>query len=1141
MQNAERPKADIVANDRAASARDTALEPVRVAVLGPLLVHGKHDVLVEPNGATPKALIVALALGSTRPVGGALSVDHLVDAVWSEEPPRQAKAALQTLVSRVRGSVADALISSESGGYALTIRPGDLDLARAESLGSQASHLTQSGDHTAALAKLDAALALWRGEPGADLPAGPLREQLIDVTARLRSQLLMQRAESLIAVGRTSDAAASLTTLLTAEPLNERVVELQMRALAACGRTAEALAVFALLRQRLRTELGASPGAVLTALNTELLQTQAVAVTPASQRTIGIRSAPNQLIGRELDLAAIEQLLTESRLVTVLGAGGLGKTRVAQAIAQSSRAPLVVVVELASVHSNDDVTLALATTLGIRELAAGQRLSDAVARLDLRARVVAELSSQGTLLIVDNCEHVIDGAAGWVSDLLAAVPELRVLTTSRSPLELTAERVYALHSLAAEVGPEAGTREKTAGDERPTPNAFGPAVQLFVERANAARPGATLPLDVVARLCNRLDGLPLAIELAAARVRSLSVEQIEARLQNRFALLTGGDRAAPERHQTLQAVIEWSWRLLSPAEQGALARLSLFADGFSAEAAETVIAEPRLASEKANSQASALTQSAAFDTIDALVAQSLLTVSDEAASSSVRYRMLETVREFGKTQLVRGSEYEAAHQGVRSWARNFALAGLSNSQGPGQVPMFHSVTREQDNLVMVLRDSIDARDAQTVFDVFALLAYYWTVRSAHSEVVAFAPAVLDATRGYSPDADHLDTTVSSLVLIAATGLFVSHPGGTRALARVRALLQRDEFITPRLRALAQFLIAATDLDDARERLNEMRNDPDPATALLGNLFAAQFAENDGEPLLAAHGAERAWQLAGQIEDTWASAMSAMMMAQISSQSAHVDDALRWSVRARTGLLALDVPDDLQQLDWIHAASLLRVGRIDEAREIFARFVLSDRRSEHAQELRSIGQVGLAEAARLEGDFREAQRLFAEAIESFRKASERSSPWFQMALSGYIAAQIVDGSGDAADLAKRASALRARVLGYRRARPEFNDKPVLGTSAIGLALWALTQNDMEAIGLELFALADGLQGRQDLPSLNRAIHSERIVRMFGADALAAAQASVAGLTLNERAARAYELLREPEWNKRGEATAALRKA
>lgn len=1104
MQNAERPVGGINTTTAIAPARAA----VRAAVLGPVLVAGKSGALESPSGALGKALIAALALGAMRPIGGAVGVDTLVDTLWPDEPPRQAKAALQTLVSRTRGITADGLLRSGDGGYGLHIAHSELDLGCAAQLGAEAAALAQAGDPAAAMGRLDAALVLWRGEPGADLPDGPIRDELVETAARLRSQLLELRARCLLDAGHAADAARGLRALLDAEPLNEALALLHMRALAEAGRGTEAIAAFAAFRTRLREDLGASPGAEITAANAELLQAD-TAVLEQRTAAIGLRAAPNELIGRERDLLALERLLTQSRLVTILGAGGLGKTRLAQAVAHRSVAPAVVVVELASVRSDDDILLAFTTTLGIRELAAGQRLADAVALPDLRGRVLAELSSRPTLLVVDNCEHVIEGAAGWIAQLLAAAPRLHVLATSRSPLELTAERIYALQPLASTlaIGAEAD----------------GPAVRLFVERAHAARPSATLPLDLVSRLCTRLDGLPLAIELAAARVRSLSVEQIESRLQDRFALLTGGDRSAPERHQTLLAVIEWSWNLLRPREQSALARLSVFADGFSTDAAASVID-----ADAQGGQASAAAGDSAIDIIDALVAQSLVTVSEHPLTGDVRYRMLETVREFGQARLRTAGEVATAHRALRRWASSFSRAALEDAQGPRQIAMFRSVTMEQDNLVTILRSSIDAGDAESVVDIFALLSYYWTVRSAHSEVAAFGPAVIEATRGYAPDSEHMDAAVSSFAIIAATSLFIGEAVGTRALVRVRALLARPEPLTPRLRALGTFLIAAPDLDVARGVLDDMCGSTDRATALLGNLFTAQAAENDGEPIAAARAASRAWELAAQVEDTWAEAMSAMMMAQLSSQSAHSEDALRWSALARTGLEALDVPDDLRQLEWIHGASLLGAGRVAEARAVFDRFSTSDLNSEHALELRSIGQIGFAEAERIDGDPAVAQRLFAQGIAGFRTGSQRSSPWFQMALSGFIAAQLLDGTGTAEEIARNAATLRSRVLGYRRARPGFTDKPVLGTSATGLALWALTQEPMQAIGFELFALAEGLHGRQDLPSLNAARHRARIDRLYGSAALTEASDGVARLSLNERAERAYVLLDDAVW-------------
>ncbi len=306
-----------------------------------------------------------------------------------------------------------------------------------------------------------------------------------------------------------------------------------------------------------------------------------------SRSRIGLRTAPNALIGREYDLEAVEDLVATGRLTTILGAGGLGKTRLAQEIGNRAvHTPAVIVLELASVRTGDDIGLALASTLGIREVRSTRIQSiDPNARVDLRSRILSMLAERETLLIVDNCEHIVDAAAAWVADILDSTTNVRILATSRAPLAISAERVYPLDSLTSGLSPTDIVPSTPAPADV---SSLGPAVALFVERARAARPAVVLPLDVVVRLCDRLDGLPLAIELAAARIRSMSVEEVERRLKNRFALLTSGERTAPERHRTLLAVIDWSWNLLTNPQRALLRRLSRFPDGFSAEAAEIV-------------------------------------------------------------------------------------------------------------------------------------------------------------------------------------------------------------------------------------------------------------------------------------------------------------------------------------------------------------------------------------------------------------------------------------------------------------------------------------------------------------------------------------------------------------------------
>ncbi|MEY9851314.1 putative ATPase/DNA-binding SARP family transcriptional activator [Leifsonia sp. EB41] len=595
---------------------DSAPSRPRVAVLGPVLVEDRTGALAEPSGTRGKSLIVALALAP-----GGRSVPALVDDLWDDAPPRQERAALQTLVSRVRTSSADGILESTPSGYALAVGAHGTDLNLAAHHLESARRALAAGAHGDALREADSGLALWRGEPGLELAGSRLGEELARTAAELRTELLAARARAARESGDSTTALADLHELLRVRPLDESLHAERIRALAAAGRRSDALLAFADLTEALRERLGTRPGPELVALNARLLaeedqrEDEREPTQPRRVR-IGLRTAPNALVGREYDLEAVEDLVATSRLTTILGAGGLGKTRLAHEVGHRAiHTPAVVLVELASVRTGADVELAFATTLGIRE-ARTARLAEPGAQLDLRSRILGLLSERETLLIVDNCEHIIDAAAAYVEDILSATPTVRVLATSRAPLAIGAERVYALGPLPSD-------------DD-------GPAVELFRERATAARPGVVLPPEAVARLCARLDGLPLAIELAAARTRSLSVDEIERRLGNRFALLTGGERTAPERHRTPFAVIDWSWNLLAASEQALMRRLSAFPDGFSAEAAEAV----------AGTGAASV-----LDDLDALVAQSLVTVSEDEDTGILRYRMLETVREFGDLEL----------------------------------------------------------------------------------------------------------------------------------------------------------------------------------------------------------------------------------------------------------------------------------------------------------------------------------------------------------------------------------------------------------------------------------------------------------------------------------------------------------
>ncbi|UOE45801.1 ATP-binding protein [Agromyces larvae] len=1086
---------------------------LRVALLGPVLVEGRDGVLAEPPGVLAKALLAALTGPDGRGVDRTHGVDAITDGVWGDDPPRNAKQALQTLVSRLRSACAEGLIDSRAGGYALAIPAHATDVGLAHRLGREAAEHARAGDHDAAVGCLDTALSLWRGEPGLDLGSAPAGTELADAAAALRVGLRELRARCLLDAGDPDGALAELEPLAAGHPLDEHLQHTRLRALAAAGRRTEAISAFAAIRAALRDELGISPGPSLVALNAELLRadddeasaphpaptaaTAPIARPPAgglraSRARIGLRAAPNPLIGRDDDVRRVEALLAQHRLVTILGTGGLGKTRLAHEVATRSDAPVVVVTELASIRSDDDVPLALASTLGIREAsAAGTLLSDRAPRPDLRERIVDQLGERPTLLVVDNCEQIIEGAAGWVADLLGALPELTVLATSRSPLEIGAERVYRLDPLAAD--DDLGT-------------AAGPAVQLFVERAHAARPGAALPPEPIARLCERLDGLPLAIELAAARIRSMSVEQIEARLGDRFALLAGGDRSAPERQRTLLSVIEWSWALLSPAERRALPRLAWFVDGFALDAAEAV-----------------LDDAAAVDVLDGLIAQSLLSVAEDATGRP-RYRMLETVREFGQSRLG-DDERTAARDAIDAWARAFSEQTLATLRGPGQVEALTRIATEQDNLVAILRGAVERRDAPVILPVFACLGHFWTIRSAHSEILAFSSAVLDATRGFRPTAADATSTTLAFTLIAGTNLAVFTTTGLRALARLRTVARLRLPVPRWLEAIGGFVLAAPDLSEASRRIDEMAESDDPETALLASIMRTQFAENAGDPETALVIGRRAHTLATELGDVWAMAMSAMLLAELAAQDGDPEGTLRWATTSRASLIAIGATEDLREVDWRIATALLNADRRAEAAERFDALVETDPAFPDGVELSKMAEFGRAELARLQGRNDEALALAHVVVDGYTDPRMRSSPWFLLTLAAFVAGGVQSGWPEA-DLTAWAELLRRRTAATLRARPRFTDRPVLGTAAAGWSAWAAGHPPVADRAAELFALAEALRSRQDLPALSRDAIERSIAPVLGADRLAAARERVSAMTPDEQTERARTLMAEP---------------
>ncbi|GAB3595241.1 BTAD domain-containing putative transcriptional regulator [Microbacterium tumbae] len=1062
-------------------------------MLGPVAIIAADGRRTTLPGATSRALLASLALAAP----GRRGAEALADDLWGDDPPRNPRGSVQTLVSRLRSAAGATLttpadlIRSEVDGYALAV---DTDLSVAQDLDAEAARLDEADP--ARLALFDDALALWHGEPGADLGRAPVATALSETASALRDRMETSRARSLIALGRPGEAVVALASRVASHPYDEPMHIQLMTALAADDRPQEALAVFAALRERLREHLGSDPGPAATALNAGILRGGSSA--PSAQARIGLRAEPNPLIGRETELREIASELATARLVTLLGVGGIGKTRLAQSVAAASFSPLVAVVPLAGIRDDDDLAPAIADALGISEARAGGRLADARLQPDLRSRVVAMLSERPALLVLDNCEHIVGGVAEWIADMLASVPTLRVLTTSRTPIAIAGEIVHPVSALSTGTAADA--------DEKP-----GPAVRLFLDRARAVRPDAVLDRASVIRLCERLDGLPLAIELAAARVRSMTAAQIEARLENRFALLTSADRSAPERHRTLQAVIEWSWDLLDPDAQHALAALSLLPAGFSATTAAGVLGATQ-----------------ADDILDRLVAQSLLVVVDDRLTSGIRFRMLETVREFGLARLAAGGGESAAWDAVLSWAGAYtrkAGASLFGPYAPLRAEVFREIRAEHDNLLAALRHALDTRRIAEAVLVAATLTQSWIVRGAFTELFGFVPAILDAVRDMPDEAVPGDALATVLLPCAVFALLADDPRGLRALARTRRLLRRDaERMSPPWRALTAVIDESSDPGRMVAVLAGLRESEDPSVRLVGEILTAQFAENDGDAVTAAVSSRRAWELSERSEQSWLSAMAASSAAQLASQSADPAQAMIWFERARRGFEDFGAEEELRQLDWTLGGSLIALGRLDEADALFERLASLGELTQEGLEFGAIGWFGLAEVQRARGNPRTALAGYERALERFHSVDQRASPWYVIAMAGFVSAAAMDRTLPDDAMARWARRLRSRVLALRRMRPDFVDKPVLGAALAGWSSWALDLPPLRARAIEALALAEVLGARQDLPSLHIAAHRARAAGIVGDDVVSSARAAASALPVAARADRAYEVLR-----------------
>jgi predicted ATPase/DNA-binding SARP family transcriptional activator len=665
------------------------------------------------------------------------STSRLVDALWPDEQPEHPVKALQILVSRARARLGPEVIVNTPSGYRLSLREDQIDASAVLLSASECEKRSRAGDHLAALGHAEAGLALCEGAEGWGSGDGHPLSALRAARVPAYWSLLRSRALARSRLGRRAEAAAQLGELILRWPRDEEVMAELLRCEAATAGPAAALARYADYRHRLRDELGSDPGPALQGVHQELLRADA----PLIRR--GVRHEPNPLLGRDDDIAAVAGLLRSSRVTSIVGTGGLGKTRLAHAVSGQAEQRVVHFVELAGVAADGDVAAEVASALGVGE-EAGAPVSRRSAAPGLLAGIVTALGSDPALLVLDNCKHVVRDAADLVHGLVSLSRDLRVLITSRAPLGLSSESVYLLPEL-----------------DLPT------TAELFEQRARAARPDADLPADAMRELCDRLDGLPLAAELAAARVRVMSVAEIARRLDDRFAVLQGRARDAPERHRTLHAVIDWSWNLLDPAGQAAMRALSVFPGGFTSDAACHLLGADIL------------------PILEQLTDQSLLKVTD--TMSGARYRMLETVREFAAARQEDAGDTERVIGRFLAWARDFGVAHHDLVLIGDDLAAFELVRAEQDNLVQAVRHGLNRTDAGTVAAVSAVLGGLWMVEGSFARAIALAGDTVRILPRFRPDADLVEATRTSLVLGAASGFLLRGPSPARFLVGLRRL------------------------------------------------------------------------------------------------------------------------------------------------------------------------------------------------------------------------------------------------------------------------------------------------------------------------------------------------------------------
>ncbi|QYC42268.1 Putative HTH-type transcriptional regulator [Nonomuraea coxensis DSM 45129] len=1034
---------------------------MRVGILGPIEVES-----AAVGGARLRLLLARLALAGGR----AVTAEELAGCLWPDDPPADPGNALQSLVSRLRRALprAGALVSVP-GGYRLDAGTD------AEAFDRLAAEARRRADPAVRDRLLTEALALWRGPALGELAALPFaaghavrleEARLAAVEDRAEARLALHGttagrpppgrpapglraseppAAGLSAAGFASEVlgelAGELGELAGRHPLRERLHALRVRALHAAGRRAEALAAYEECRRALAAELGTGPGPELREAHLEVLRAE-----PPRPRRTNLRAPLTSFVGRDAELARVRDQLRAGRLVTLVGPGGAGKTRLATTAAAALLAEHTAtwLVELAAVTDPDDVPRAVLSVLGDQ----ASRHPGVTGTVE----VLAEALSPGrVLLVLDNCEHVADAAARLAEELLGRCPRLRVLATSREPLSILGETLSPVPPLPPE-----------------------PAVRLLADRAAAIDPALVLDADVAGEICRRLDGLPLAIELAAARLRALTPRELADRLGDRFLLLTGGSRTALPRHRTLRAVVAWSWDLLDDGERGLAERLAVFAGGFDLAAVEGA--------------------GGTLDQLAALVDKSLV-----QAAGPGRHRMLETIREYGLERLADAGRLAEARARHAAHYRDLAERAEPRLRGPDQLAWIGRLLADHDNILTALRHAAGTGDADTALRLAAAMGMFWVIRGFSADSAAWIERAL-ALPGPAPRQARLVASAVCLINAALAG------GNVRAEPALRELRlavgeMDPEPEHPVLAMLEPALALFTD-DSAlgMEVIGRRLSHPDPWTRGMLYVARAALKENDGD-------------MAGSREDLlsgcehlrvsgerWGLSMALTSLAETHAVFGAFDAALAAMAEAMTLLRELDPEAGLRHQQGWRAQIRVRQGDVERARAEL-RAMLEPDGSEPTEHDLAFAHLGLGDLARVEGEFEAAERSYERATELLERSVPAVPQLRALVLVGQ--AQLAVARGTLKEAAGHVAEAVELTLPVR-------DMPVLARSAVAVAALRAAQGAPERAAA-LAGAAERLRGAPDaaLPDVARLVSLLRA--RLGAAGYAAAHAR--GLALS----------------------------